>query len=528
MGGRLGGAVEARRQDSRSGTARARALAAAVVLLVASVSGTVVLGARSPQEEPFPHDEHAGLFPVCTGCHAGIPEGNRADAYPRSQDCVGCHDGVEQERVEWTRPEPRASNLRFTHPEHARELAEADEASLTCESCHSADPDRGRMAVRRARVDDSCLSCHAHEADVHYESTWADADCATCHAPLAESGYGLGRLETLPEPRGHDGDEFLGREHGEAAAADPARCATCHVQDRCVSCHVNAGRAEVAAVPPAPAGMALPEYEAAYNVPESHRDRSWLEDHGAEASVESCSTCHTRDDCAACHQPPLPAAATAFPSRAEVRAPGVALPRRPPESHLEPAFETGHGPLAEARSTSCAGCHTEVTCTSCHAGSAAVRDPVGPDPVPALALGPPSSYRHELQAPVAQGPVRVGDTLPPARAEADASGFHPPNYTIRHAADAWGRTLECANCHSTEVFCRSCHVESGIGSRGQAGPGYHDAIPLWLFRHGVAARQGLESCASCHREAQCLRCHSTVGSFRVSPHGPDFDPERAR
>ncbi|HSR42681.1 MAG TPA: hypothetical protein VLL48_10925, partial [Longimicrobiales bacterium] len=247
MGRRLRGRAEGRGGGAPSGAARAQALRVLVVVLLASVPASVVLAARSRQEEPFPHDEHAGLFPVCTGCHAGIPEGNRADAYPRAQDCVGCHDGVEQERVEWTRPEPRASNLRFTHPEHARELAEAGEATLTCESCHSADPDRGRMAVRRARVDDSCLSCHAHEADVHYESTWADAECATCHVPLAESGYGLARLETLPEPRGHDDEEFLGRVHGEAAAADPVRCATCHVQERCASCHVDAGRAEVAA-----------------------------------------------------------------------------------------------------------------------------------------------------------------------------------------------------------------------------------------------------------------------------------------
>lgn len=521
------GTVRDEPRSGRTGAATARAAWAAVVVLLVGVPTGVVLADRS-QEEAFPHEEHAGLFPLCTGCHAGIPQGNAADAYPRAQDCAACHDGVELERVEWTRPEPRAGNLKFTHVEHGAELAREGEEPLGCESCHSADPEAERMAVSRARVDGACLSCHAHEAEVHYETTDADAECATCHVPLAESGFELARLEALPEPEGHDDEAFVGRIHGEAAEDDAVRCATCHVQDRCASCHVDAGRAEVAAVPTAPAGMALPTYEAAYPVPESHRERGWLRNHRDEASLGACTTCHTRNDCAACHQAPLPRVADALPWRADVRAPGVALPRRPPESHLEPAFETGHGTLAEVEGSSCAGCHTESTCVSCHAGSAATRDPVGPDPVRALALGPPSSYRHEIQAPVSEEPVRPGDTLPPARGEAGASGFHPPNYSVRHAADAWGRTLECASCHSTEVFCRSCHLESGVGSPGMAGPGYHDAVPMWLFRHGRAARQGLESCASCHRETQCLQCHSTIGAFRVSPHGPDFDPERTR
>jgi hypothetical protein len=63
---------------------------------------------------------------------------------------------------------------------------------------------------------------------------------------------------------------------------------------------------------------------------------------------------------------------------------------------------------------------------------------------------------------------------------------------------------------------------------GRLGTGFHDAEPLWLLRHGQAARQGLESCASCHEQNQCMQCHSTLGAFKVSPHGPDFDARRAQ
>jgi hypothetical protein len=36
----------------------------------------------------------------------------------------------------------------------------------------------------------------------------------------------------------------------------------------------------------------------------------------------------------------------------------------------------------------------------------------------------------------------------------------------------------------------------------------------------------MESCTSCHRQQDCLRCHSDLGAFRVNPHGRDFDARR--
>ncbi|HUH12594.1 MAG TPA: hypothetical protein VMK65_05770, partial [Longimicrobiales bacterium] len=88
--------------------------------------------------------------------------------------------------------------------------------------------------------------------------------------------------------------------------------------------------------------------------------------------------------------------------------------------------------------------------------------------------------------------------------------------------------LECSNCHDTQAFCRACHTQAGMTSTGRLGSGFHDAEPLWLLRHGQGARQGLESCASCHAQRDCMQCHSELGAFRISPHGKDFDPERFR
>jgi hypothetical protein len=86
--------------------------------------------------------------------------------------------------------------------------------------------------------------------------------------------------------------------------------------------------------------------------------------------------------------------------------------------------------------------------------------------------------------------------------------------------------MECANCHSVEAFCKACHAEVGLAAT-RPGPGFHDGGVAWLLGHGQPARQGLESCASCHAQRDCTQCHSQTGSFRVNPHGPGFDAARA-
>jgi hypothetical protein len=141
-------------------------------------------------------------------------------------------------------------------------------------------------------------------------------------------------------------------------------------------------------------------------------------------------------------------------------------------------FTRTHGPTAASGRLDCAGCHAQRFCTSCHQGGGERR-------------------------------------------------YHQVNFVARHASTAYARETSCASCHNTETFCRSCHQQSGLAGAGtsrRAGAA-HGAQPLWLLQHGQAARQGLESCAGCHQQTDCLRCHSTV-TQRVNPHGPDFNPRR--
>jgi hypothetical protein len=110
-----------------------------------------------------------------------------------------------------------------------------------------------------------------------------------------------------------------------------------------------------------------------------------------------------------------------------------------------------------------------------------------------------------------------------------AAAFHPRGFLTRHPSAAYARVANCSDCHNQASFCQDCHQQSGLVARARLGrAGYHDAFRGFAFGHGQAARQNLESCASCHAERDCAACHSTTGGFRFSPHGPGFNAERMR
>jgi hypothetical protein len=226
-----------------------------------------------------------------------------------------------------------------------------------------------------------------------------------------------------------------------------------------------------------------------------------------------------------------------------------------------PLFRQAHGRIAPARPQSCGNCHDRTQfCGECHESGAALapggRNVVAARPTtavlvssahPRTAMAGVYRFAATVAAPAQSnfGAILVQDTVmlpgpdsvtspgPDSVTAAIAAprasrSFHPASYVLRHSADAYGRRLDCSSCHSTQIFCRDCHVNAGLGSAGRLGPGYHDAEPVWLLRHGQAARQTLESCASCHAQRDCMQCHSQTGAFRINPHGPAFDAGRAQ
>ncbi|MEJ2678109.1 MAG: cytochrome c3 family protein [Gemmatimonadota bacterium] len=455
----------------RAGLALALLLVSAPVYAQGTQQAAPDQGAQQAQQ--FPHARHVGLFPLCTGCHVGVPDGDWATFFPDSTTCLRCHDGQRLQRVHYERPTRKPiTNLKFTHPGHIA-AAGAQGTTVECTTCHT--PKGGsRMDVRLAQLP-RCLSCHAHPGTSHY----VDAPCATCHVPLASTSFSATRVRGLPVPPDHREPDFLRVEHGRLAQAGVTRCSTCHTRERCASCHVSTtGVQAIANMPEAGPNLHLPSFPAHYFTPASHEQSGWLQRHGTSASAQGaqCSTCHTRNDCESCHRQPVPAPVQQMPPRPQTRAPGVMLSRHPPSSHDAPGWKEQHGTFAASDGTLCQSCHTRRFCEDCH-------------------------------------------TAPTNR-------FHPADFVARHATTAYAGRLECQNCHNVAVFCRSCHEQTGVGSRGNLGAGFHSGKPLWLLQHGQAARQNLETCASCHKQQDCLECHSETGTFQVNPHGPGFDPQR--
>ncbi|HSJ16011.1 MAG TPA: cytochrome c3 family protein [Longimicrobiales bacterium] len=432
-----------------------------VLLLMLQLLAPAAPGTGSPaSEEGFPHSRHARLFPLCTGCHAGIEAGIPAAAYPEPATCERCHDGTRAARVTWTGAKRPASNLTFSHPIHATRV-DAD-----CGACH-ATGSAERMSVGGPRPD-LCLRCHG--GGEHLEA--ADR-CQRCHLPLGEvRSWSTTRIAALPRPGTHASTGFL-HEHGTAADGS---CATCHARESCDRCHLNGEQLDAVKALARDDRVAtlLAGRGARYARPASHTPE-WEWRHGADArrNAATCASCHAQASCRACHSLPNAAVvAQPVPSRDDPR--GVRF-RRAPRVH--PAgFEKQHQARG-ATEAACTGCHDRASCTACHAGS---RDPE----------------------------------------------FHDRNFVARHGPESFGSEMQCSSCHSSELFCRSCHQGAGRSAAGRADVVYHGGSTLWLVGHGQAARQSLESCASCHAQNDCARCHSARGGWGINPHGSGFAANR--
>jgi hypothetical protein len=459
-----------------------RSLVPAILTAVVAVTG-VAAARMLPRVDRFSHEQHARLFPSCTSCHAGVQTG--ASPWPAPAACATCHDGVVERRTDWTAPaELPRTNLRFDHQRHAGELGRrgtiSPDSAWRCVTCHVR-AGAPRMQVSLA-VNGSCLSCHGITTP-HLSAP--DSACATCHLPLARVDR-LTRedISEFREPPSHRAPGFAGPGHGVLATGQHSRpvaasCATCHARDFCLQCHVNAPETRaIQALASDPRSLAI---QTTLEAPASHRAPGFAELHGRDVGAGStCATCHTRESCLTCHAGSAPRPVLRLAAAGPGRAVGAVTHRRRPPTHGAD-FTEAHAPFARAAARTCVTCHARTECLSCHV----------PSP-------------------------------------AESRSYHPANFLTRHPAAAYARSTNCADCHNTASFCASCHAQSGLKSTGPLRAGYHDANPAFLFGHGKAARQELETCVSCHVERDCLTCHAAVGGRRFNPHGPGFDPERLK
>ena len=466
-----------------------KALFAAVMALLVPIASS---GAQ--RGAAFPHERHERLFPLCESCHAGILTGDARQTMPDEASCRECHNGTDSRAVTWRRVERAPGLLRFSHTEHARAT---DSTGRACSTCHATSPGASRMRVQRA-APPACIGCHTHRATDHLAD---DNRCAACHVTLTGApALPAERIAAFPRPVSHSRQDFTSA-HAPAGPIASASCAVCHARESCSRCHVNASSQPLIAAlaPDSRVASLVRGKPAVYPIPADHQRDDFTLVHGdsARANVARCATCHARPSCTACHIGALKGAVARVPMAERSGAQGIKLrlvpaQRRSPPQVLQAPSDTAtpakpvrvHDAMfranhkaAGAVSSTCAGCHEQRFCSDCHGGEATRR-------------------------------------------------FHAANFAQRHAADSYGRETQCASCHNTELFCRSCHRTSGLATKGRLDAAFHDAQPQWLLNHGRAARQGLQSCASCHAQRDCLTCHSTLG-WGVNPHGRGFKPERA-
>ncbi|HEY4244160.1 MAG TPA: cytochrome c3 family protein [Kofleriaceae bacterium] len=306
------------------------------------------------------------------------------------------------------------------------------------------------------------------------------ATCAQCHAAAATSHAAADNL--IPTER---------------------ECRTCHAIDR-----ANLAPAAKPGVPPVACAACHPGFDPAspnavartYLTPPpllfdhaQHAKTACTVCHGDLTKVDYatarqlptmslCLTCHTQGAelrrCVDCHPAKLGGLVqTQFPH-------GNLVPMHDGlgEAH-SPEFAMHHTQEARQPGATCNACHDQSECVACHQGTAKPVD------------------------------------------------FHQGDYVMTHAIDARRGKPDCSACHRYESFCVGCHERSGVATRGVTD--YSSTIPGRQFhpagwassgpgpnRHASDARRNITACASCHREEDCLTCHSAESghALRASPH----------
>ena len=147
-------------------------------------------------------------------------------------------------------------------------------------------------------------------------------------------------------------------------------------------------------------------------------------------------------------------------------------------------FVKEHRLLAQKAGNNCADCHQQSFCLDCHKGGG-----IEPDLKKSLST--------------------KGEYMPKT---------HRSDFISIHPIKATDNRQNCYRCHESS-FCQDCHTK--IRNKGSMKikshrPAGASQIYNWNSDHASEARRNLQSCESCHPDADvCIQCHS---SGKVNPH----------
>lgn len=147
-------------------------------------------------------------------------------------------------------------------------------------------------------------------------------------------------------------------------------------------------------------------------------------------------------------------------------------------------FVKEHRLLAQKAGNNCADCHQQSFCLDCHKGGG-----IEPD------------LRKSLSS--------KGEYMPRS---------HRSDFISIHSIKAQDNQQNCYRCHEAK-FCSDCHTK--VRNKGSMRikshrPAGTSQLFNWNSDHAAEARRNLQSCESCHPDADvCVSCHSSGG---VNPH----------
>jgi hypothetical protein len=337
--------------------------AAAMIVLGLGFAGAVVAdqddAAWSPVVYPlqrlplvFSHARHLARGTACAACHAGAATSRSAvdDLLPTEAACRACHAidrarpdlavvgappaactachpggaaGAAVERV-YLPPPP----LKFDHSAHR---------TTPCEGCHGDLRQVDLATARQLPTMALCLRCHRDGAEPRH--------CADCHLArrggLIETEFAHGALVPAHDGLGDAHGRGFRDHHTQEARQAGATCAACHDPSECVACHQGVTK------------------------PMDFHPGNYVLTHAVDArrGKPDCSACHRAQSfCVGCHE------REGLGTRGDTQFNAV-----DPQRVFHPPgwASAGPGPNLHAREarrsiTSCASCHREDECTSCH------------------------------------------------------------------------------------------------------------------------------------------------------------------
>lgn len=415
--------------------------------------------------------------------------------------------------------------------------ASSPRAFVAARQANRAAQDRFQHA-KHAKVFPLCTTCHAGVVDVGQPMWPQPTRCESCHDGVVKP-----RITWQPRTGPRAGNRrFTHDAHSRAATAkNPAdstlirNCAACHnergaprmavrhaVVSQCLDCHGFTARhfdlpsqaCATCHVPLAEAPGLTREDVARFPKPRSHDAPGFLlGGHGTEAKGpgRAGTPQAVAASCATCHAQNLCLSCHVnAPELPEIqalaldeRSPSYTASLAAPPSHASPAFLRTHGRDAQRSTATCASCHARESCTSCHAGV-----------LPRVIASLPAVGRGRAAG------VRTVRSPPPSHTREFVTDRHGPEANARPATcETCHARTTCLECHRPEVARQSeSQLQSGSqrppeGTRGSVATrrsGFHP--PSFLTRHPSSAYTREASCSDCHNPAQfCQSCHQQSG-----------------